>query len=48
MIKKEVIYGIDGDQYTAYRPDFDNLQESPCGFGNTCEEALADLERQEK
>ena len=46
MIKK-IIYGIDGDQYTAYREDFINLQESCCGFGNNHQEALEDLLSQE-
>jgi hypothetical protein len=44
----DVIYGVDGNQCTAYRPDFMNLQESPCGFGDTNEVALADLLSQEK
>lgn len=47
-IMGEVIYGVDGNQYTAYREDFINLQESHCGFGDTNEEALKDLLRQEK
>ena len=44
---EEIIYGKDGDQYTAYRRDFINLQESPCGFGNNHQEAVEDLLRQE-
>lgn len=43
----QVIYGQDGDQITAYRPGFVNLQESFAGFGNTYLDALLDLERQE-
>ena len=44
---EDVIYGQDGDQYIAHRPDFINLQESPCGFGDTEEEAKSDLIKQE-
>ena len=47
MDKPKVIYGVDGDQYTAYREDFINLQESCCGYGNNHQEALEDLLRQE-
>ena len=46
-IDTEFVYGIDGDQITCYRMDFVNLQESPCGFGDTKEEAFKDLLRQE-
>lgn len=35
--------GEDGDQKTAHRYDFVNLQESPCGFGCDYLEAMADL-----
>ena len=35
--------GMDGNQMTATRKDFDNLQESDCGFGDTYLEAMADL-----
>ncbi len=45
---EDVVYGIDGDQHTCVRGDFENLQESLCGFGNTEEDALEDLIRQEK
>ena len=45
---KETIYGIDGNQCFAHRPDFDCLQTSLCGFGDTNELALADLLRQEQ
>ena len=41
-----VIFTLDGDQHTATRTDFEDLQESPCGFGNTRLEAMADLCRQ--
>ncbi|MBE3141432.1 MAG: hypothetical protein IMZ53_12730 [Thermoplasmata archaeon] len=41
-----VTLGIDGNQCTATRTDFVNLAESPCGFGNTNLEALADLCKQ--
>lgn len=44
---KEVIYGVDGNQQTAYRKDFDCLATSPCGFGDNQELALKDLLRQE-
>ena len=52
MKKKElesenIVYGQDGNQYTAHRYDFINLQESPCGFGNNHQEAIDDLIRQE-
>ena len=37
------VLGVDGNQKTATRGDFINLQESPCGFGDTYLEAMADL-----
>ena len=37
---------IDGSAMTAYREDFTNLQESPCGFGDNYLEAMADLCKQ--
>lgn len=40
------LLGVDGDQKTASRLDFINLQESPCGFGSTYLEAMADLAKQ--
>ena len=46
--EEDVFYDVDGDQITAKRGDFTNLQECPCGFGYTEQEALADLIRQEK
>lgn len=45
---EDEIYGVDGNQITCVRNDFMDLQNSPCGFGNTEGEALADLIRQEK
>jgi len=36
----------DGDQYCAVFPDFQNLQESPAGFGTTPEEARAALAKE--
>ena len=38
--------GEDGDKKTATRADFQNLQESPCGFGDTYLAAMADLAKQ--
>ena len=34
---------MDGNKWCATRADFDNLQESPAGFGDTALEALAAL-----
>lgn len=34
---------MDGDQWCATKADFINIQESPCGFGETALEAMADL-----
>lgn len=36
----------DGSAWVAVKPDFTNLQESPAGFGDTVEEAIAQLEGQ--
>lgn len=36
----------DGDQWVCVFGDFVDLQMSPAGFGDTYEEALRDLERQ--
>ena len=44
---ENIVYGVDGDLYTAYRNDFVNLQESCCGYGNNHQEAVDDLIRQE-
>jgi len=41
-----MILGTDGNQKTAKRLDFKDLQESPCGFGDTYLEAMADLAKQ--
>lgn len=38
----------DGDQWCAFRPGFENLQESVAGFGITQPAAEADLVKQEK
>lgn len=38
-----IILGEDGNQKTAHSTTFTNLHESPCGFGNTYLEAMADL-----
>lgn len=35
----------DGSAWCAVLPDFVNTQESPCGFGDTPEEARANLEK---
>lgn len=41
------VIGIDlemeGDKWQANRKDFVNIQESPCGFGSTILEAMAEL-----
>jgi hypothetical protein len=34
---------LDGNMWCATRGDFENLQESPAGFGETCLDALAAL-----
>lgn len=36
---------MDGNAWCAVLPDFANIQESPCGFGDTPEEARAELKR---
>lgn len=41
-----IVIGKDGNQKTAHRTDFTDLQASPCGFGDTYLEAMADLARQ--
>ena len=40
------VLGDDGIQKTAIRHDFSDMQESPCGLGDTYLEAMADLARQ--
>lgn len=37
---------LDGDQWCAVGPDFTNLQESPAGFGDDMEDAIAALSKQ--
>lgn len=37
---------LDGNKWCATNPDFINLQESPAGFGDTPEEAIADLAKE--
>ena len=39
----EFILGNDGNQKTAVKHNFDCLQTSPCGFGDTYKEAIYDL-----
>ena len=34
---------MDGTDWCATRADFQNIQESPCGFGKTAREALTEL-----
>jgi hypothetical protein len=41
-----ITLGSDGNQKTAYGKNFTNLQECPCGFGDTYLEAMADLCKQ--
>jgi len=43
-----ILFGVDGNQQTAHFDDFINLQESPCGFGDTQLDALEDLISQVK
>lgn len=45
--KTDEVFGTDGNKFTCRRPDFVNLQESLCGFGDTMEEAKADLLKHE-
>lgn len=40
---KKIVFIPDGDQIMACYEDFVNIQESPCGFGKTEEEAQRDL-----
>jgi hypothetical protein len=42
---RKIIYSQDGNQRCAVFEDFDCLQTSPAGFGNTDEEAKSDLIR---
>jgi hypothetical protein len=43
---KALCYWKDGDQWCCTHADFKNAQESPAGFGETFDEALADLQKQ--
>lgn len=47
VIDDDVAYFVDGNVWCAVRLDFQNLQESIGGFGDTQELAKLDLERQE-
>src|SRR3990172_4040482 len=38
-----IVLGIDGDKKMVHRTDFENVQESACGFGDTYLQAMADL-----
>lgn len=38
-----VVLELDGNAWCAHRKDFENLQESPAGFGDTKLEAMAEL-----
>jgi len=40
------VLGYDGNQYTATKHNFINLQDSPCGFGSSSLEAMAELCKQ--
>jgi hypothetical protein len=44
----DIIFDMDGDKITCARKDFTNLQECPCGFGDTNREAYIDLLDQEE
>ena len=39
----DVAVEMDGNAWRCYREDFTNLQESPCGFGETILDALIDF-----
>jgi hypothetical protein len=43
---REFLLGSDGNMKTAFKHDFDCLQTSPCGFGDTYEAAIIDLCKQ--
>ena len=43
ILENDFVYGKDGNQITATLKNFINLQESPCGFGDTKEDAANDL-----
>jgi hypothetical protein len=42
-MKREIIISLDGLMWVAVWNDFQNLQESPAGFGNSPQEALEAL-----
>lgn len=42
---RKVLYKPEGSMIMAHYEDFINRQASPCGFGRTNEEALAELEK---
>lgn len=44
-ISKKVLLSRDGNQWCATEKDFINLQESPAGFGDTPEDAIASLRK---
>ena len=39
----KVDFKRDGDSWCVHKKDFTNIQESPCGFGDTILEALSEL-----
>jgi hypothetical protein len=43
----KVLFILDGNQWCAHYEDFENLQLSPAGFGDTPDLALADLIQRE-
>jgi len=47
-VSEEFVTYMDGNAWCATRPDFINLQESLAGFGDTEQEAIANLVEQEK
>lgn len=46
MITDSIIIKRDGNQFFAHWNDFQDLQESPAGFGDNIEEAVNDLGKQ--
>lgn len=44
---REIIFKLDGNMWFAHGTDFINLQESRAGFGETLDEALEDLFKNE-
>jgi hypothetical protein len=47
-MESDIEIGRDGNQVTAVRHGFRDLQQDHCGFGDTEEEAIADLLAVEK